>query len=135
MSRIAKHCEGASAVEFSLVLPVVAALVLGGIEFGLVTYSQNTMQSVTGDVARKLAVNDYDHAAAREGLRDHLPGWIRNNADVDIRDSAPGDPLNNVITVDVVAAAEIAGILSLYTRMLGDRTISASVAMKQEDRV
>lgn len=135
MRRIAKDCEGASAVEFALVVPVLAALLLGGIEFGLVIYSQNAMQSVTRDVARKLAVNYYDQAAAKQELKDHLPGWIRSVADVDIDDSAPGDPVNNVITVDVMVPAREAGILNLYTKLFGDWTISTTVAMKQEDRV
>ncbi|HEX2258090.1 MAG TPA: TadE/TadG family type IV pilus assembly protein [Afifellaceae bacterium] len=135
MRRIHKDCEGASAVEFALVAPVLAALLLGGIEFGLVIYAQNAMQSVTRDAARKLAVNYYDSTAAQTDIRDHLPGWIRDTSEVDISNSAPGDPLNNVITVDVAVPAHAAGIINLYTKLLGDWTITASVAMKQEDRV
>jgi Flp pilus assembly pilin Flp len=130
--RIDKDCEGASAVEFALVAPVLAALLLGGIEFGLVIYSQNAMQSVTRDVARKLAVNYYDAPAAYEDVRGRLPGWIQGSK---ITNSAPGDPLNNVITVDVAVPADAAGILNLYTKLMGAWTISASVAMKQEDRM
>jgi Flp pilus assembly pilin Flp len=133
--RIDKDCEGASAVEFALVAPVLAALLLGGIEFGLVIYSQNAMQSVTRDAARKLAVNYYDAQTAYEDIRGRLPGWIQNSSRVQITNSAPDDPLNNVITVDVEVPADAAGILNLYTKLMGAWTISASVAMKQEDRV
>ncbi|HEX2257666.1 MAG TPA: TadE family protein [Afifellaceae bacterium] len=122
-------------MEFALVAPVLAALLLGGIEFGLVIYAQNAMQSVTRDAARKLAVNYYDSTAAQTDIRDHLPGWIRDTSKVNISNSAPGDPLNNVITVDVAVPAHAAGIINLYTKLLGDWTITASVAMKQEDRV
>lgn len=135
MRRIDRDCEGASAVEFALVFPVLAALILGGIEFGLVIYSQNAMQSITRDAARKLAVNFYDLNTARSEIRDQLPGWIKNKSRVLIRNSSPNDPQNNVITVDVNVPARDAGILNLYTKMMGDWTISASVAMKQEDRV
>lgn len=122
-------------MEFALVFPVLAALILGGIEFGLVIYSQNAMQSITRDAARKLAVNFYDLNTARSEIRDQLPGWIKNKSRVLIRNSSPNDPQNNVITVDVNVPARDAGILNLYTKMMGDWTISASVAMKQEDRV
>jgi Flp pilus assembly protein TadG len=133
--RIDRDSGGASAVEFALVFPVLAALVLGGIEFGLVIYSQNAIQSVSRDVARKLAVNFYDSNTARSEIRDHLPSWIKNKSQVLISNSAPNDPPNNVITVDVTVAAKDAGVLNLYTKMLGNWTISSSVAMKQEDRV
>jgi Flp pilus assembly pilin Flp len=135
VSAIHKDCGGASAVEFALVAPVLAALLLGGIEFGLVIYSQNAMQSVTRDVARKLAVNYYDAASAQTDIREHLPGWIKDSSKISISNTAPDDPLTNVITVDVAVPAHSAGILNIYTKMFGEWTITASVAMKQVDRV
>jgi Flp pilus assembly protein TadG len=133
--RFRRDCRGASAVEFALVAPVLAALLLGGVEFGLVIYSQNTMQHATRDVARKLSVNFIDQSQARHEIRNQLPRWIGNKSRILIQNTAPNDSQTNIITVDVTVRAADAGILNLYTKMFGNWTISASVSMKQEERV
>jgi hypothetical protein len=58
-----------------------------------------------------------------------------HDAQVAIDNSAPNDPATNVITVDVTVQAADAGVLNLYTKMMGSWTITSSVSMKQEDRV
>lgn len=56
MQRAAKREEGASAVEFALVLPVLLALLLGVIEFGFLLNQQVSATQVAREAARAVAV-------------------------------------------------------------------------------
>jgi Flp pilus assembly protein TadG len=49
--------SGAAAVEFALVLPVLAALLVGGIYAGLVVYSAAGLQTAVEQAARCYSVN------------------------------------------------------------------------------
>ncbi|HKH96080.1 MAG TPA: TadE family protein, partial [Beijerinckiaceae bacterium] len=51
----AKRDEGATAVEFALVAPVLVALTMSIIEFGLIIFTYTTAGNASRDVARRIA--------------------------------------------------------------------------------
>ncbi|MDO2933285.1 TadE/TadG family type IV pilus assembly protein [Paeniglutamicibacter sulfureus] len=57
MRHIYRREEGASAVEFALVLPLLLALLLGIIEFGFLFNQQVSATQVAREVARAVAVH------------------------------------------------------------------------------
>lgn len=58
--------EGASALEFALVLPVLVLLVLGMFEFGFVFQGQLAVTHAAREGARLAAVDDWDAAVVAE---------------------------------------------------------------------
>jgi Flp pilus assembly protein TadG len=55
--RFAQCVNGVAAVEFALVLPALAALIVGGIYAGLAVYSATGLQSAVEQAARCYSVN------------------------------------------------------------------------------
>lgn len=53
-----KSQEGAAAVEFALVLPLLVILLLGLIDFGHLFFSVNTITNAAREAARRAAVQD-----------------------------------------------------------------------------
>lgn len=135
MRRLLRNTSGAAAVEFAIVLPVLVAVLMGTIEFGLILYSKNALQSVARDVARQLAVNTLGEDQVDLTVKNSLPKWIKSSAKAKVLHSNKTDVAKNVITVTVSVAASQAGIIGYYTRITGDWTLNGSAAMKQEDRV
>lgn len=56
LSRFRRCRDGASAVEFALILPVFVTMVLGTIQMGIVFYQANTVQFALEETARRLMV-------------------------------------------------------------------------------
>lgn len=70
ISRKIKDEQGASAVEFALVLPILLLLIFGIIEFGLLYHDYLAVTHAAREGARMAAVGKYDPAiiAQRAGL-------------------------------------------------------------------
>jgi Flp pilus assembly protein TadG len=60
----ARRREGAAAVEFALVLPLLLVLLLGIIDFGLYYYNNLQLTHAARDAARYLSVGNLDDANA-----------------------------------------------------------------------
>jgi Flp pilus assembly protein TadG len=60
--------DGAVAVEFALLLPILVALLLGIMEFGLVYNAQITLTNAAREGARTVAIEN-DQVAARADVR------------------------------------------------------------------
>jgi Flp pilus assembly protein TadG len=75
--------DGAVAVEFALLLPILVALLLGIMEFSLVLNTQLTLTSAAREGARAVAVEN-DQAAARTAVRAAATGLDPALADADI---------------------------------------------------
>lgn len=61
---LAKSDEGAAAVEFGLVLPALATLLVGGLYAGLAVYSATGLRSAVEQAARCYSVNSSVCASA-----------------------------------------------------------------------
>ena len=64
-SCLKKNCYGQSLVEFALVLPILLALVMGIIQFGIILNGYLTITHAVREGARLAAVGRIDHAFIR----------------------------------------------------------------------
>jgi len=74
---------GAVAVEFALVLPMLVALLLGIMEFGLMYNGQVSVTNAAREAARTMAVTN-DPAAARTAARAAAPSLKPGLTDAEI---------------------------------------------------
>lgn len=92
--------RGTAAVEAALIFPVLVLFVTGIVQFGLLFFSQNTMQQVAWEAARRVAVGELTVAGAPAWATGRLPGWLDDaavtvqspggaSADVSVRITAP----------------------------------------------
>jgi Flp pilus assembly protein TadG len=112
-----KREEGAAAVEFALVLPILLVLVFGIIEFGMILYFQGVVASASREgarhgivVSKPTDVKEWTENYAQSFLPS--PGGI---ADVAYGSGAPGTPLTVTVSYDytyIVIANLIPGLTS-----------------------
>lgn len=133
MPRALVQCRrGVAAVEFAIILPLLLALTLGTIEFGLLFFTYNSMQSAARDVARQIALNIIDPDDAEPMVADQIPTWSRDGLSVEVTQSDPGDPASNVIGVRLTLLASQATPLRFVVNSTGDWTLVTAVHMMQE---
>ena len=75
--------RGAVAVEFALVLPLLVAMLLGIMEFGLMYNGQMSVTNAARETARTMAVTN-DPAAARNAARAAAPALKPGLTDAEI---------------------------------------------------
>lgn len=132
LGRILRCRRGATAVEAALVLPLVITFVLGVIEFSLLFFTVSSMQTAARDIARQVAINAVSPATAETAIIERIPDWARDGLNVDVKESAPGDPEKNVITLRLSMAASAATPLPLFSYAAGGWDVATEVEMKQE---
>lgn len=123
--------RGAAATELALVLPLLTTLIMGVLEYGTVIYSYSRMQFAATRVARTIAVNRMTNAEAEAAITASLPGWMAGHVEIDVAQSAPGDPLTNLVRIQVAAPAQAATPFALMTRAVPWQ-LTSDVTMKQE---
>jgi Flp pilus assembly protein TadG len=130
-SALKKSRRGAVAAEFALIFPVLFTLLMGGFEYGFIAYSMSSLQFGANVVARDVAVNNLDRAAAEESLEAFLPPWMRGDVSMIMTEDHPEDPRLNSVTVELQAESTTATPLSLITRAY-PLTLTASATVRQE---
>lgn len=123
--------RGAAAAELALVLPLLTSMILGVFEYGAVMYSYSAMQSAATRMARTVAVNRMSNGEARATADSYLPGWMANKYTVSVTQSAPSDPITNMVQVRFSIPASAATPLALITRIVPWQ-LTSDVSMKQE---
>ena len=121
---------GVAAVEFALILPVLALVLTGIIQFGMLMFAQNQMTNVARETSRRIAVGELTNAAAQQYAQDSLVFPSANFA-VAITGPDPASPNPKDITVDIrvpFSQVSLVDILGLF----GSGTLRASVTMRQE---
>jgi Flp pilus assembly protein TadG len=132
MARLASCRSGVVSVEAALLFPVLIALVMGVMEFGLLIFTYSAMQSATREASRQVAVNFATPDEVPEVIAQRMPGWTRGATEIDVAESNPGDPENNVITVTVTMPAGEATPVPFFTAMADAWDLRTEVVMKQE---
>jgi len=128
----AKRDEGATAVEFALIAPVVVALTMSIIEFGLIIFTYTTAGNASRDVARRIATGRIAASAASTTLTPQLPAWVRSYATVAVAQTTPSTPSTNIITVNVSFPALRATPTSFLSFAYGSLTLQTATTMQQE---
>jgi Flp pilus assembly protein TadG len=128
----AKRDEGATAVEFALVAPVLVALTMSIIEFGLIIFTYTTAGNASRDVARRIATGRIAASAASTTLTPQLPAWVRSYATVAVAQTTPSTPSTNIITVNVSFPALRATPTSFLSFAYGSLTLQTATTMQQE---
>ena len=95
--------QGASAVEFAIILPLLVVLVVGIIEFGFAFNRQQSFHAASREGARLVAVG-YDLGTVRETVLDQASGTVaRDDISVELVGEGcdgSGDP-DDLVTVRV----------------------------------
>ncbi|TPE61825.1 pilus assembly protein [Sandaracinobacter neustonicus] len=131
LRRLRRRRDGAVAVEFALVLPVLMGLLFGTIEYGLTLFTYSSMQTAARDVTRQMAVNTVASGSAVTEIRNRLPGWMRTSATITVSQSAAGNAATNVYTTVVSVPMSKASPLAFYTKATSE-SLRTEVKMKQE---
>lgn len=112
--------SGAVAAEFALIVPLLAVLLFGVLQFGFAIYTYSAMETAARTGARQIAFGT-SAAAAEAATRAALPGWVAGAATVT---SVADDDGFARITVTVPGSS--AAILSLVPM---PESLTAEVAM------
>jgi len=134
MRRALKDKQGASAVEFALIMPVLALILMGICEFGTLLYAMNSAQNAARNVVRQIAVNrlSADNSAATTAVRPELASWVVGSETVRVIQTTPGKAETNVITLTVSFPADQGTAIHFFSSLFAGRTITNSVSMSQE---
>lgn len=123
--------RGAATMEMAIVAPLLSTMILGVMEMGCVVYSYSTMQLMANRVGREIAVNTLSQGAAPAAITSGLPAWLNGRVTVTITQSAPADPTQNLIRIQLATTSVSATPIALLTR-LANWNMTTDVTMKQE---
>lgn len=131
--------QGAVAVEFAFVLPLLIVLLVGIMEFGLILYNQQVITNAcregtrAGIVARtprldltaiSKVVNDY--------AQDHLVTFGTATSAATVIDNSGGTAFGNDLTVKVTYDYDFLVLSKFVSSLAGGLTLSAQTVMKYE---
>ena len=129
-----KREDGAVAVEFALVLPILIVLVFGIIEFGFALYNKEVITNASREAARagivqapKLTDTDIQNVA-----KDYLAaaGWDKTKADIDVTGAGGSFPSSLTVTVNYPYSFSV--LPNFIAGISKDITLSATTVMKHE---
>lgn len=123
--------DGATAVEFAFVLPVLLMIVAGIIQFGAIFFLQNNMANAAREAARALAVGSIETTTETEDLvEQRLVNWGVTFA-VNTTMPDPSDPADTDYTVVITAPLSEAAIFD-YLGVFKGGTLRAAASMREE---
>ncbi len=133
-----RHSEaGASAVEFALILPVLALLVFGAVEFSLALYDKAMITNASREGARAGIVSQDPRmtpteigAVVNKYCKDHLVTFGTSNDPV--VSVTPGTNFGDDLTVAVTYNYGFLILPNLVTGLVGPINLSATTVMKME---
>ncbi|MCJ8521732.1 Flp pilus assembly protein TadG [Pseudorhizobium tarimense] len=124
--------EGASGIEFALVTPVFLLILMGVVDFGALFYAQNSAQNAARHVARQIAVNRLDIDSAEKAIEGDLAHWVAGDSALAIKETNPGSPSTNEITVSITFPAAAGTLTGFFGSLLSDRHVTGFATMQQE---
>ena len=121
--------DGASAVEFAFILPILLLLFSGIVQFGSIMFLENHMTNVARETSRRIAVGELSQADAASSAQQALVNW-GVNYDVSIAATNAGDG-NEDITVAISLPMREAALMDVLG-VFQSGNLSAAVTMRQE---
>ena len=123
--------DGASAVEFALIAPVLISMIMGIIQFGSLFFLQNNMANVARETVRLLAVGTIStRTEAEYYVRDKLVHWGAEPT-LSVTEPDPNDPndLDYVVRISIpMSDATIVDPFGIFR----NGSLEAEVTMRQE---
>jgi len=121
--------DGAAAVEFAFILPILLLLFSGIVQFGSVMFLENHMTNVARETSRRIAVGELSQAEAVSSAQLALVNW-GVTYEIEITPSDAGDG-NEDITVAIslpMSEAALMDVLGVFQ----SGSLTAAVTMRQE---
>lgn len=129
-----KREEGAAAVEFALVLPILILILFGIIEFGFALYNKEVITNASREGARAGIVQapKLTEAAVKDVAKDYLAsaGWDKTKADISV--TGAGGAFPNSLTVTVNYPYSFSVLPNFIAGFSKDITLGATTVMRHE---
>jgi len=143
LQKLKKSERGSAAIEFALILPVLAAILFGTIDFGRMMWFQEVLANATRVGARQATLFQAgnDQADVRSAISDSLTAGGIDPADLAVTVDGPGFDAaqggNNAQGLAVNVNARVPFSFLVVDRLLPEGTVSngflnASVTMMME---
>ncbi len=120
--------DGAAAVEFAFILPILLLLFSGIVQFGSVMFLESHMTNVARETSRRIAVGELAQADAASSARQALVNW-GVTYEVSIATSSAGG--NDDITVAISLPMREAALMDVLG-VFQSGNLTAAVTMRQE---
>lgn len=131
-ARLARTSRGAAAVEFALLVPVLAVLLAGTFESSLLLYTWGSMEFASRQAARAVAVGAITRAEAKTFVEKRMldsPGSPKATATVTLNNGATA--LENEVVVQVsIPGTELTRVMPLG--LLRSVNLSTTVRLHRE---
>jgi Flp pilus assembly protein TadG len=93
LRRLIRQEEGQGMVEFAMVLPILMAVMLGIVQFGIIFNNYETLTDASRVAARRAATSRFigdKGASARQAAKDAASNLNLTDAEIEISSCAPG---------------------------------------------
>jgi len=119
-------------MELIFVLPIVLALILASVEFGMLWSSGRRVEEAAAAGCRTASFRGADESAVRRSVERALDraSLVKNYA-IDVRRDMP-NPNEVCVTIKVPMKAAAPDMLGIIGFTLGSRTITAQSVMRKE---
>lgn len=136
--------EGTAAIEFGLILPLLAFLLLGIIEFSVLFYDKAMITNASREGARLGIVYDFDplnntnHPQDGEittCVENYCKNYLitfGNTNDVSTTISRTGDSSGDILTVTVEYDYDFLALPGFISKLAGGMTLEAETVMRME---
>ncbi len=124
-----RNRDGAAAVEFAFILPILLLLFSGIVQFGAIMFLENHMTNVARETSRRVAVGELAQAAAADSAQQALVNWgVTYNVVVASVDVGGG---NQDIAVAISLPMREAALMDVLG-VFQSGNLTAAVTMRQE---
>ncbi len=124
-----RNRDGAAAVEFAFILPILLLLFSGIVQFGSIMFLENHMTNVARETSRRIAVGELAQADAASSAQQALVDWgVTYDVSVTSVDVGGG---NQDIAVAISLPMREAALMDLLG-VFQSGNLTAAVTMRQE---
>jgi len=124
-SLLSRCRRGSVAAEFALVLPLLLLLFTGGMQYGTLLYTYNSMQTIARNGARALASGTSSVETVSAAAKAALPAWVPSG-DLTV---VAGDTGTNMVHMSLSLPSARATVMRLSPM---PDTIDVDVVMRRE---
>ncbi len=132
VSRYRKREDGAAAVEFALISPVLILMIGAIFEGGMVMHSWGNMEHFARQAARAVSIGESTHDQAKTYVKTNMVGSFgAPDVGVDISETTGSNALDNQVIIQVTLPVSEISALTPF-RIFSNFTVSRTVKMYKE---